>query len=711
LQGLQKRIGSVQLQPSKHAAAAKQSLMHAAGVAAVESAHAAAAAPLDTMPAQQQAVALTGLSCVQQTAGTGMAAAVAQQQAQASQASPLTQPGDAFARIALLKQQLQDSRTALQAIVTPTRGDLQPLQASTPCSAAANTAAGAGQQLQPVSVPADSSSTPPVSALAAAGLYAAAATGHAHSNAATPAAAVGAANTGTAAVPGADLRSGGGMRVSAGGSVSAWLSGGPLQQYLDRRLSTGRGARVSCSEGPVDHAAGSGRSGPTVLTPRSAEGRGDVSGSVAPFAAGGAGGRDNHSTSITSTNAGSAYVQGLVAKWRAAAAANEGQQAVGGVPPAAGPTVQQQALQHAPGDAFAPSWQQLLDQAYPGMWPSRQQGSTNTPVPAASRAGHSGMQAPGTSQWLSTAPPASNSGPRGSLHAAGKAAATVPSNALTPRASLFASLSPVPYGLADPNSASRGTGHQHLASNGTSSRPAVQHAQHSSVGEATPQNMATPGFANGFWALSTVTQGTPSNPGSGSAGGVRSFGSGSKGAAALRGILATGGSSSSSHSVSSGSSRTPPSNGNLARWTQQGSPTRQLRQQLLSAAKDYQLQEQQRQQQLQAVQVAPVSAALAHSVAVVDRTLAGLRSVSPATSMGHSSAAPSYAVSAHSSIGGSFATPNSGSSRGPVDVLAGAAAAAEALRDSLLAAAAQGAAARSVSPVQRLRQQGWASLT
>lgn len=324
-------------------------------------------------------------------------------------------------------------------------------------------------------------------------------------------------------------------------------------------------------------------------------------------------------------------------------------------------------------------------------------------VPATSKAEHStgSAQASGMPQWLK---PATISGPHGS-GLAGNAAASVPSNALTPRAGLFASLSPVPFGLSDPHTAGRGSmGVQHLGSNGSSSRPA---GQHSSI---TPQNTGTPGWANGFPPLSAVTQGTPSNPVPASAGGARSFGSGSKGAA-LQGLLLTGG--SSSRSVGSSSSRTPPSTGNLTRWARQGLPTRQLRQQLRSVAMDFQQQQQERQQQLQAVQVTPVSAALAHNVAVIDRTLAGLRSVSPVGGVGRAGAVPSYAVSAHQSGDGSSATPHSSSSssRGPVDVLSGAVAAAEAIRDDLLTATAQGAATRSVSPVQRFRQQGWARLT
>jgi hypothetical protein len=180
------------------------------------------------------------------------------------------------------------------------------------------------------------------------------------------------------------------------------------------------------------------------------------------------------------------------------------------------------------------------------------------------------------------------------------------------------------------------------------------------------------------------------------------------------------------------SSSTPPSTGTLTRWARDGSPTRQLRQQLQAAARDAQHMQQERQQlQQQTLQVTPAAATLAKSLATIDRTLVGLRSVSPAVSAGRTGSTPT-AVAGGASSGVAPASQYSpysfaqglsmgvsrrggSSSSGIVagahnnggtaaEVLAGAAAAADAVWMGLVGAKAQ-AAARPVSPLQRLRQQ------
>jgi hypothetical protein len=172
-------------------------------------------------------------------------------------------------------------------------------------------------------------------------------------------------------------------------------------------------------------------------------------------------------------------------------------------------------------------------------------------------------------------------------------------------------------------------------------------------------------------------------------------------------------------------SSTPPSAGTLTRWSQQGSPTRQLRQQLQATAQQFQLQQQEReraqQQWTAGLQVTPVAASLAKSFATVDANLAGLRSVSPArTATGARSgvelfgsqltpgSGASQGRSASGLFGGAAAASSVRSSgRSAADILAGTAAAAqaEAARSSFGAARAQAASGRAVSPVRMLRRQ------
>lgn len=215
---------------------------------------------------------------------------------------------------------------------------------------------------------------------------------------------------------------------------------------------------------------------------------------------------------------------------------------------------------------------------------------------------------------------------------------------------------------------------------------------------------------------------------SGSSGGGSRIGAGLQGLA----TVSTGRSAKTGTRCSS----TPPSTGALTRWSQQGSPTRQLRQQLQATAQQFQLQQQERdraqQQWAAGLQVTPVAASLAKSFATVDATLAGLRTVSPVrTAAGQRSGAaadlprttpPCLSLSSqltpgsggsqgHSASGlfggaaGASAVRSSG--RSAADILAGMAAAAqaEAARSSLGAVRAQVAAGRPVSPVRMLRRQ------
>jgi hypothetical protein len=566
----------------------------------------------------------------------------------------------AVGRISSLKQRLQDSRAALQAIAVPSGGnEADTMQQVPPASESAATAgAGAapsrGSSFQS-SVPSDSN-----------GISAPSANRSHDGSAAAAAASEGATSTAAAApVP------------------SAWLTGGSLQQYLGRRSSTcwvsstGLGAGSSETLGnlaSVSSALPAVRdrpSGRTVLSGGGSAGSGSTS---------------------------SSHVQALVSKWRAAAAAQQETQ------PTPGTLLQQQQQRKGMGDAGLSTLQALLAQV--------QTGGAAAAHRVSEVVGGATAHSSPLPHWLGSGLPGSRL-QQLITSKSGGGAGTAESFKTAQAAPGFAA----PLGQT---TLQGGLGTKTVGSTGSARL------------RSTGSRMQTAPGAGGAWSIhNPLFQQTPlSTPPEKFSRRADCYSSGSKGGNRSRAIAGTA-------TVSGGSngrtavrcSSTPPSAGNLARWTQHGSPTRQLRQQLQEAAQQFQLQEQERQQQLQAaVQVMPVSASLAKSFATLDRTLAGLRSVSPAAAAatGRSAGAalpagPPYVLTAPSGLslssrcsgysggncssaggtaGGRMVAAAGGCSvRSAADILAGTAAAAEAV------CKAQAAAVRPVSPVQMLHRQ------
>jgi hypothetical protein len=475
---------------------------------------------------------------------------------------------------------------------------------------------------------------------------------------------------------------GGDVAGAAAGAASAWLTGGSLQQFLNhRRSSTDR--QASRQAGAAATAEGL---------------------QATTAASSGAHGSSSRKQSWNAdSNAGSSHVQALVKKWRAAAADGNMQQS--------GAALQQQ-QQHSASGAAVPSWQSLLAQAPPAAVPSWLSGP-----PAAGQAAAPGFRTP-PAQLGSLGTAVQGTGSQHIAQSSAAAAYTGAPIAATPASgSALTTLLQAPlFGgvmLASQWNGSAGRGMPEAASGG----------RHSGR-----RNSLTPGVA--------VQSHTPVAAANWAAGGVRLDAAyrtpGSSGVAAYSNSMAVQGRGSSGGSGSrtvARSSSTPPSTGTLTRWARDGSPTRQLRQQLQAAARDAQHMQQERQQlQQQALQVTPASTTLAKSLATIDKTIVGLRSVSPAVPAGRTGSTPVAAGASSRDAAASQHSPYSfgqglsmgvsrrggGSSSGNVagahnsgnkaaDVLAGAAAAADAVRMGLVGAKAQ-AAARPASPLQRLRQ-------
>jgi len=723
LRGLQQRLNTIQLQTPRHTTPGPGDTSQGstpAGTARTATSTDSVLPAASALPPTGQLVtpaAAAASSLPIGGPGSGRAAAAAGRggvvatpaSAPVQYSAGVTSSGRAAASIALLKQRLQDSRAALQAIATPRQaeqdgpqalapagGAVQALQQAysttpraatgaeqpavqrhTPVAGSNAAGTGSGAALQAYSSPL----LQPGSAAGGWGLQAAVPAGElpagqqgihgmsqmlGQGSAGIPAssAAPTAASDTAAAAATAALSAGGPLR-----SASAWLTGGSLQQYLDRSRRSSRASSTQASAGGA-------------ATPASAPSAADSPGQTDP----------------------NSHVQGLVRKWRVAAAATAS------VGVGAGPQQQQQQSPYG-----------LSKAGHLGTQPQQQSfGSTHTtprglsprwaPVPAAAAAGatgRTGSAVPAATGWLSNSMSASTHAPVGHSGSQSRpdTGAVLRGFAASPTAGLVSPPSLLLFdgsysSVAAAGRSRAGASSSHgarqftlpwpLSARGTQDTAASGAARGAALGmQYTPRNIVTP--ASG----TSTANGSGGSRGDGSST-ARSTGS------ALQGL----------HAPRGWHSSTPPSTSSLTQWVQQGSPTSQLKQRLRTAALQHQALQQQQEQQRVALE-SPAAAALARNLATVDRTLAGLHSA-PLVAPRRETALAARQQGAGLSSGH---RPNTGphgnssgsnmaqAARSPSAVLAATAAAAEAAKSSLSGDAARARAARSTSPLQKLRMQ------
>lgn len=661
LQGLQHRLQTIQLQSPRHrqqetpdvpdtaAAAAAAAPATAAGAeagqSALQSGSTASAAAVAAAGSAGNQPSRPGTTAAALNGGFGGAATPEQAAPAALVLSAATEAraATAVSRMTQLKQRLQDSRVALQALTLPRAG------------AAGATAAGCSLPLsgqQPVLV-ANTAAPAHATAGGSAGLTAEVPTSQAACS--TAAGCAGSVNTPTAAAPAA--------------SASAWLTGGPLQQYLERRSSAGR---------------------------VSADGRGPGS----SWASGAAAGSGSH--------AGISHVPALVSKWRAAAAAE----------------------QHLDAQAPQPQQQQLAEGfGLAGQVPSGLVQAAEAAQPMRGIAG----SAHNVPEWLSATPAVSHlqqlaasrsaggaAGPgfgqtpfsQGPLGSAGRVSGSAGNSAglrTCGGSHTAGSAARMSMGAAPGGAGSAGGGFDAVGSSWSLHNPLFQHTPIST--KPTPSASRRAGCYS-----------------SGSSGGGSRFGAGLQGLATVstgrNNKTGTRCSSTppSTRALTRWSQQGSPTR-QLRQQLQATAQQFQLQQQERDRAQ---------QQWVAGLQVTPVAASLAKSFATVDATLASLSSVSPVRTAPGQRSGTAAELSRTTPRGlslSSHVTPGSGGSQGDsvsglfggaasasamrssgrsaADILAGTAAAAqaEAVRSSFGAARAQVAAGRPMSPVRMLRRQ------